>query len=113
MWRGLFRGQTSLLRHVLKYAVLLVVEQDDSIFCGYDKVDVAIVVVVACGAGKTMDCGIEASIFGHVFELAPTQIVVKRHSPLRSAGGKKNVDQTIVVEVEEARARTKGGEVES
>src|SRR5579859_784155 len=66
--------------HVLERAVFLVVQEQKSVIQAHGKINVAIVVVVACGTTGRVHRGVEASLLGDVFKLVVTTIRSEEHT---------------------------------
>src|SRR5262249_669265 len=90
------------LGYILKRSVALIVKEQDTIAGCAAEICVAIVGVVGGGACDRAQFGIEAGFLRDIPELAPAGIVKKRHSPLPSTGGKKQIRMAIIIEIKKA-----------
>src|SRR5260370_33260088 len=85
------------LGYILECAVALIMKEQNTIAGGDCQIGVAIVIVVAGGAGDGVECWIEAGVLCDIFEFAPTGIAKKRDASLCSPIGKKQIRMPIIV----------------
>src|SRR5579872_2102064 len=93
----------SLFRHVPEGAILLIVEEKNTIAETNDKVGETVVVIVTCCTGNPLSVVTEASFFCHIFKLSIAEVVIERHRALSSVFCQKNIDVSIIVVIQKTR----------
>ncbi len=70
--------------HILEGAILLVVQQKDAAVETHGEIGCAVVVVVSSRTSNGVNGGIKPGLLRHILKLAVAQVVIQRHSALRT-----------------------------